>query len=78
MAGMSANLCLESHLRHLVELGFEVGIIADASASAIAPGMDTFEAALMNFRMIGSHVFSTEEFEEEMERVNLSVAARTK
>lgn len=78
MAGMSANLCLESHLRHLVELGFEVGVIADASASAIAPGMDTFEAALMNFRMIGSHVFSTEEFEQEMEKVNFSEASRTR
>jgi len=64
MAGMSTNLCLESHTRQLLEDGFEVGVIADASGSAKLPGMDTFQAALMNLRMITSHVFTTEEFEE--------------
>lgn len=63
MAGMSTNLCLESHTRHLLEEGFEVGVIADASASAKLPGLDTFQAALMNLRLITSHVFTTEEFE---------------
>ncbi|MCM4157968.1 cysteine hydrolase [Gramella sp. AN32] len=64
MAGMSTNLCLESHTRDLLEEGFEVGVIADASASAKLPGMDTFQAALMNLRLITSHIFTTEEFEE--------------
>ncbi|MFT5714677.1 MAG: nicotinamidase-related amidase [Flavobacterium sp.] len=63
MAGMSTNLCLESHTRQLIEEGFEVAVIADASASAKLPGLDTFQAALMNLRMITSHVFTTEEFE---------------
>ncbi len=71
MAGMSTNLCLESHTRDLLEDGFEVGVIADASGSAKLPGLDTFEAALMNLRMITSHVFTTEEFEEALNNAEL-------
>ncbi len=71
MAGMSTNLCLESHTRHLLEEGFEVGVIADASGSAKLPGLDTFQAALMNLRLITSHVFTTEEFEEALRSANL-------
>lgn len=71
MAGMSTNLCLESHTRHLLEEGFEVGVIADASASAKLPGLDTFQAALMNLRLITSHVFTTEEFEQELKSGSL-------
>ena len=61
LAGMSANLCTESHLRALVENGFEVAVVKDATAGAILPGMNAYEAALVNFRMIASHVFTTEE-----------------
>ena len=71
MAGMSTNLCMESHTRNLLEEGFEVAVIADASASAKLPGLDTFQGALMNLRMITSHVFSTEEFEEALNSANL-------
>lgn len=71
MAGMSTNLCLESHTRDLLEQGFEVGVIADASASAKLPGMDTFQGALMNLRLITSHVFTTEEFEKELKSASL-------
>ncbi|MEX2591858.1 MAG: isochorismatase family protein, partial [Anditalea sp.] len=71
MAGMSTNLCLESHTRDLLEEGFEVGVIADASASAKLPGLDTFEGALMNLRLITSHVFTTEEFEDALKTANL-------
>lgn len=66
LSGMSANLCIESHLRHLLELGFEVCVCADATGSAILPGINTFEAALINFRMLSSHVFTTEELEQEV------------
>ncbi len=72
MAGMSTNLCLESHTRQLLEDGFEVGVIADASGSAKLPGMDTFQAALMNLRMITSHVFTTEEFEDALQTADLN------
>ena len=56
VAGMSANLCVESHMRALVEGGFEVAIVADATAAAQVPGYDGYQAALTNFRMIASHV----------------------
>jgi nicotinamidase-related amidase len=61
LAGMSANLCVESHLRELVENGFEVSVVKDATAAAILPDLNGYEAALVNFRMIASHVFTTEE-----------------
>lgn len=60
IAGMSANLCTESHMRALIEEGFEVMVIADATAAAQVPGFDGYAAALTNFRMIASHVTDTE------------------
>ena len=59
IAGMSANLCTESHMRALVEEGFEVMVVPDATAAAQVPGYDGFEAAVINFRMIASHVADT-------------------
>ncbi len=60
IAGMSANLCTESHMRALIEGGFEVMVVADATAAAQVPGYDGYEAAMTNFRMIASHVTDTE------------------
>ena len=60
IAGMSANLCTESHMRALIEEGFEVMVVADATAAAQVPGYDGYEAAMTNFRMIASHVTDTE------------------
>ena len=68
LAGMSANLCVESHMRELVENGFEVSIVKDATAAAILPGLNGYEAALVNFRMIASHLFTTEEIVAEIEK----------
>ncbi|MGI9422363.1 MAG: cysteine hydrolase [Hyphomicrobiaceae bacterium] len=59
LAGMSANLCTESHMRSLIEQGFEVMVVTDATAAAQVPGFDGYEAALTNFRMIASHVADT-------------------
>ena len=61
LAGMSANLCVESHLRDLLEQGFEVGVIADATAAAKLPDLDGMQAALTNFRMLASETIDTEE-----------------
>jgi hypothetical protein len=38
LAGMSANLYTESHMRGLVEQRFEVAVVADATADAKLPG----------------------------------------
>ncbi len=59
LAGMSANLCVESHLRELLERGFEVTVVADATAAAKVPGHDGMLAALVNYRMLASDVWTT-------------------
>lgn len=59
IAGMSANLCTESHMRELQEQGFRVMVVTDATAAAQLPGLDGYAAALTNFRMIASHVADT-------------------
>ena len=59
LAGMSANLCVESHMRELLELGFEVAVVKDATAAAILPEGDGYLAALTNFRFIANAVWST-------------------
>ncbi len=66
LAGMSANLCVEAHLRELVEQGFEVCVVKDATAGAQLPGGDFYQAALLNFRMIASAVKTTDEVVEVM------------
>ncbi len=60
LAGMSANLCVESHMRELVEQGFEVMVVTDATAAAITEHYNGYEAALVNFRMIASAMDNTE------------------
>jgi len=70
LAGMSANLCVESHLRELVENGFEVSVVKDATAAAILPDLNGYEAALVNFRMIASHLFTTKEVVEQIKQTN--------
>ena len=64
LAGMSANLCVESHMRELLEEGFEVAIVTDATAAATLPDLDGYAAAMVNFRMISSHLYSTKEIVE--------------
>ena len=61
LAGMSANLCVESHLRELVEQGFEVVVVADATAAAQVPGFDGYQAAVINYHFIASDVWTTEQ-----------------
>lgn len=61
LAGMSGNLCVESHLRELLEMGFEVAVVTDATASAKLPGLDGNAAAMTNFRFIANDVLTTEE-----------------
>ncbi len=61
LAGMSANLCVESHLRELLERGFEVAVVKDATAAAVIPDGDGYAAALVNYRFIANAVWTTEE-----------------
>ncbi len=61
LAGMSANLCVESHLRELLEQGFEVAVVSDATAAAQIPDGDGYLAAITNFRFIANAVWRTDE-----------------
>jgi nicotinamidase-related amidase len=61
LAGMSANLCTESHMRELLEQGFEVAVVKDATAAAKLPDLDGYQAAVANFRFMASAVWSTDE-----------------
>ena len=61
LAGMSANLCVESHLRELLEQGFEVAVVKDATAAARLPEGDGYVAAMINFRYIANAVWGTDE-----------------
>jgi nicotinamidase-related amidase len=61
LAGMSANLCTEAHMRELLERGFEVAVVKDGTAAAILPEGDGYAAALVNFRFMANAVWTTEE-----------------
>jgi nicotinamidase-related amidase len=62
LAGMSANLCVEAHLRELLEQGFQVAVVKDATAGARHPELgDGYKAALVNFGYIANAVMSTDE-----------------
>ncbi len=67
LAGMSANLCTEAHMRELLEDGFEVAVVKDATAAAQHPDLgDGYEAALVNFGFMANAVLSTDEATEAM------------
>lgn len=70
LAGMSANLCVESHMRALLEAGFEVAVVKDATAGAIIPEGDGYLAALINFRMMANAVWTTDKAVKIMKTLN--------
>ena len=63
MTGMSANLCVESHMRDATEFGFEVIVIEDATAGA---GSYSKDAAHTNFEFIASEVITTDDILERL------------
>ncbi len=68
LLGMLANLCVESHLRDLVEQGFEVLVVKDATAAPRHPELgDGYKAALINYGYIANAVLSTDEAVEVMQ-----------
>lgn len=61
LAGMSANLCTQAHLYELLELGYEVAVVRDATAGAKVPEGDGYLAAIINFRMVANGVWWTDD-----------------
>ncbi|MDJ0514054.1 MAG: cysteine hydrolase [Methyloceanibacter sp.] len=70
LAGMSANLCVESHMREFIEQGFEVAVVRDATAGAKLPEGDGYLAALINFRMMANAVWSADEAVEHIQALS--------
>lgn len=67
LAGMAANLCVESHLRELLERGFEVVVVRDAIAGPKLPDGDGYGSALINFRYIANGLVTTDEVVKKLE-----------
>ena len=61
LAGMSANLCVEAHMRELLEQGFEVAVVRDATAAAMLPEGDGYLAAIINFRYMANALWTTDD-----------------
>src|SRR4051812_42248392 len=62
LAGMLANLCVESHLRELIEQGFEVAVVKDTTAAPRHPELgDGYQAPVVNDRFIANAVLTTDE-----------------
>ncbi|WZP00175.1 cysteine hydrolase [Isosphaeraceae bacterium EP7] len=60
LAGMLANLCVESHLRELLEQGFEVAVVKDATAGPRHPELgDGYQSAIVNYAYLANVVLST-------------------
>jgi len=64
LCGMLANICVESHLRDLLEQGFEVAVVRDATAGPRHPTHgDGYQAALVNYAFLAHAVSRTDEIE---------------
>ena len=62
LAGMSANLCVEAHMRELLEQGYEIAVVKDATAAAQTPELgDGYASAVTNFGFMANAVWTTEE-----------------
>jgi nicotinamidase-related amidase len=62
LCGMLANLCVESHLRELLEQGFEVAVVRDATAAPRHPTIgDGYKAALINYGFLADAVLTTDD-----------------
>lgn len=66
LAGMLANMCVESHMRDLLETGFEVAVVRDAVAAPKLPDGDGYLAALINYRFMANAIWSTDETVEKL------------
>ncbi|MHA7858267.1 MAG: cysteine hydrolase family protein [Henriciella sp.] len=69
LAGMSANLCTQAHLYELLEQGFEVAVVRDATAAAKLPEGDGYHAALVNFRFVANGLWTTDDAIAKIEEV---------
>ena len=68
LGGMLANMCVESHLRELLEQGFEVAVVKDATAAPKHPEWGYgYTAALINYAFLAHAVLTTDDAVKAME-----------
>ncbi|MCC3371899.1 isochorismatase family cysteine hydrolase [Cohnella sp. REN36] len=58
IAGVLSNICVESHMRDLIENGFETAVVYDATA---ATSERDFQAAVTNYKAFASATWTTRE-----------------
>lgn len=66
MAGPVGNLCLEGHMRDVIEHGFEVAMVRDAIAASRNEEGDAYQAAMVNYRFMANAVWTTEDAVQRM------------
>jgi nicotinamidase-related amidase len=76
MAGPVGNLCVEAHMRDLLEQGFTVAMVRDATAGTANEEGDGYQAALVNWRFLAHALWSTAETVSHMEKTAGTVACR--
>jgi nicotinamidase-related amidase len=74
LAGMLANMCVESHLRDLLENGFEVAVVRDAVAAPKVPEGDGYLAAIINYRYMANGLWTTEQTVRFMHQLGVRAA----
>ena len=76
LGGMLANMCVESHLRELLEQGFEVAVVKDATAAPKHPEWGYgYTAALINYAFLAHAVLRTDDVVDAMEQREPGLAA---
>jgi nicotinamidase-related amidase len=73
MAGPVANICLESHMRDIIEAGLEVAMVRDAVAGGVNEEGDGYQAAMINWRFMANAVWTTD---EAVQRMRAAAAGR--
>jgi biuret amidohydrolase len=61
MAGPAGNMCLEAHMRNIVEMGFQVAMVRDAVAGFETEEGDGYQAAMVNWSLLAHGLWTTEE-----------------
>ena len=59
LAGPVGNLCVEAHMRDLIEHGFEIAMVRDATGGARNEEGDGYAAAMINWRFLAHAVWTT-------------------
>ena len=69
LAGPVGNLCVEAHLRDLIEHGFEIAMVRDATAGTTNEEGDGYAAAMVNWRFMAHALWTTDQAVAAMKRV---------